>query len=145
MAVVETSYRGIPEASMTLANSNPITFSLWKQACVDVTISLGIPIEDLWEDRDRYILLAYGREAWESGTSPNDFIREVFADEIASLSGLAGDGVDPFKQGEAKALEYARGVVQEAMQNLPSDSTMTATEVTSFLELHILTHLKPRL
>lgn len=60
-----------------------MTFEEWKAAVQKASNDLGCP-DDLWADDDPYDLAEVAKTDFESGFSPESFVREVFADDISS-------------------------------------------------------------
>ncbi len=63
-----------------------MTFDEWKAAAQKASDELGCP-DDLWADGDPYDLVEVAKTDFESGFSPESFVREVFADDIAASEG----------------------------------------------------------
>ncbi len=63
-----------------------MTFDEWKAAVQKASNDLGCP-DNLWADGDPYDLAEVAKTDFESGFSPESFVREVFADDIAASEG----------------------------------------------------------
>lgn len=75
-------------------------FEKWKKECSKVAKDL-VGLDDLLEECDPYDLFEAMEHAFKEQTEPQDFIEEMFAEDLASL--------ENDRQMEAEALEYEEG------------------------------------
>lgn len=61
-----------------------MTFEQWKAACAIYAESVGVGGPDLWADDDPYELAECGEAAFNDGDTPQAFIDDIFADDLAS-------------------------------------------------------------
>lgn len=60
------------------------TFDRWCEKAQKHATSLNLP-DGLWDEDDPYDLLEAAKAAYEEGRDPDEFVREIFADELASM------------------------------------------------------------
>jgi hypothetical protein len=56
---------------------------IWKAACVLAVDALELSVGDLWDEGDPYDLIPSARAAFAEGQSPQGFIEETFAEDLA--------------------------------------------------------------
>jgi hypothetical protein len=60
-----------------------MTFAEWQKKAQEYATWIDLP-DDLWDKKDSYDLLEAAKDSFEGDISPELFIDEMFADEIAS-------------------------------------------------------------
>lgn len=63
--------------------SEELSFEEWKERCASVAEDL-LGLDDILAEDDPYDLFLAMEEAYENEEDPESFIREIFADELAS-------------------------------------------------------------
>jgi predicted proteasome-type protease len=63
-----------------------VTLQEWKDRARVYSTTVGCP-DDLWDEDDPYQLKNVAVEAHAAGTSPEEFVRDVFADDLAASEG----------------------------------------------------------
>ena len=59
-------------------------YGQWKDAC-QAYVNVHLPnVDSLWADGDDYDLFEAAEHAFKAGTTPADFIHEIFAEDFAS-------------------------------------------------------------
>lgn len=59
------------------------SFAEWKAACLTAAQNFELAVDDMWASDDPYDLADAAKEAFEEGQDPNDFIAEMFEEDLA--------------------------------------------------------------
>lgn len=63
-----------------------MTIQEWKDRAQEYSVEVGCP-DDLWDEDDPYDLADISHSDYAAGRSPEDFIRAVFAEDLAAMEG----------------------------------------------------------
>jgi hypothetical protein len=76
-----------------------MTLQEWKDRAQAYSITTGCP-GDLWDEDDPYELKNVAVEAHAAETSPEEFVRNIFADDLAAAEGDEQDFSDSLLYGD---------------------------------------------
>jgi hypothetical protein len=76
--------------------SKKLSLQEWRDSAQEYSTEVGCP-DDLWDEDDPYDLAEVALRDYEAGVPPEEFVRDIFADDIAASAGdeqLFNDSLD---------------------------------------------------